>query len=241
MESKKRGIDISKVKAVPAGSGLVVLKFEDSAQPIFTEQKGKPYILYGDKNCYPNYLLYLYNNSAKHSAIINGKVDYVVGKGWGYDEEGLADDQKAKIDSFILSANAKGETLKAITKKIELDKEIFNGYYLNIVWNKKREIASIYHVDYTSVRSNKENTEFYVSDEWVTYSKDGSFKPVSNPDYKTFPAYNEKVRVGSQILYVKSYHPGIDIYTLPSYRGSITWIEVDIEIAAYHLNNVKGG
>jgi hypothetical protein len=223
------------------GNGVVLLHFEDAAQPSFVEKKGKPYILYGEKNDYPNYLLYLYNNSAKHNAIINGKVDYVCGKGWAYDKDTLDTARAEKIDAILNRANAKGESLNEITEKIELDLELFNGAYLQIVWNLLGEIASIYHVDYTTVRSNKDNTCFYVSDEWVKYSPDGSYKPNNNAEYKEFNAFNPGNRQGSQILYVKKYHPGIDIYTLPSYRGSITWIEVDIEIGNYHLNNVKGG
>jgi DNA-binding MarR family transcriptional regulator len=230
-----------KVEYKELGNGLVMLHFEDAAQPSFVEKKGKPYVLYGEKNDYPNYLLYLYNNSAKHSAIINGKVDYVCGKGWTFDKDIVDPTQAGKIDSFIKRANAKGESLNEVTEKIELDLEIFNGAYLQIVWNRLGSIASIYHVDYTTVRSNKDNSCFYVSDEWVKYNPDGSYKPNNNPAYKEFKAFNTNVKKGSQILYVKKYHPGIDIYTLPNYRGSITWIEVDIEIGNYHLNNVKGG
>lgn len=242
MVNNKRALNKSAVKITDVpGSGIRILQFEDAAQPVFCERKGAPYIMYGEKNDYPNYLLYLYNNSAKHSAIINGKVDYVIGKGWDYEKESVQDDQKKLLDQFISTANAKGESLKSICMKLQLDIEIFNGAYINVIWNSLGQIASIYHIDYTKVRSNKDNTEFYVSDEWVKYNKDGSWRPVYNPEYDTYKAYNENNKIDSQILYIKQYHPGIDIYTLPNYRGSITWIEVDVEIGVYHLNNVKGG
>lgn len=231
----------SDLKTTEMGSGLVLLHFEDAAQPVFVEKKGKPYVYYGERNDYPNYLLYLYNNSAKHSAIINGKVDYVCGKGWAYDKEATPVDQQQLIDSLLTKANAKGESLNEVTEKIELDMELFNGAYLQVVWNLLGEIASVYHVDYTTVRSNKDNSVFYVSDEWVKYNPDGTYRINNNPVYNEFNAFNPNVKEGTQILYIKKYHPGIDIYTLPSYRGSITWIEVDIEIGNYHLNNVKGG
>lgn len=228
------------MNSVSLGNGMITMHFEDAAQPVFLEKKGKDYVYYGEKNDYPDYLLYLFNNSAKHSAIVNGKVDYVCGKGWGYEKtEGAEDDVKA--DAFIISANKDGEDLNEVSMKAELDIEIFNGAYLQITWNKLKQIADIYHVDYTQVRSNKDNSEFYVSDEWVKYNPDGSYKTNNNPKFERFPAFDPKNPKGTQILYVKKYHPGIDIYTLPTYRGSITWIEVDIEIGNYHLNNVKGG
>lgn len=223
------------------GNGIVLLHFEDAAQPVFLEKKGKPYILYGEKNDYPNYLLYLYNNSAKHNALINGKVDYIKGKGWTFDKNTTTSEQSVIADKLILQTNAKGESLDEVTEKITLDLELFNGAYLQIVWNALGEISSLYHIDYTTVRSNKDNSIFFVSDEWVKYLPDGSYKPNYNPKFNEYPSFNELDRQGTQILYIKKYHPGIDIYTLPSYRGSLAWIEVDIEIANYHLNNVKGG
>lgn len=229
------------LKTTELGNGLVLLHFEDAAQPVFVEKKGKPYVMYGEKNDYPNYLLYLYNNSAKHSAIINGKVDYVCGKGWVYDKETTPEDQQAVIDQLLLKANAKGESLNEVTEKVSLDMELFNGAYLQVVWNLLGEVASVYHVDYTTVRSNKDNSQFFVTEDWVKYNPDGTYRTNNNPEYKTFDAFNTNNKKGTQILYIKKYHPGIDIYTLPSYRGSITWIEVDIEVGNYHLNNVKGG
>lgn len=217
--------------------GLVLLHFEDAAQPAFVERKGKPYVLFGEKNDYPQYLLYLYNNSAKHSAIINGKMDYICGKGWGYDK--TAPDLAA--DKMIASINAAGETLDEVCEKIALDLELFNGAYLRIVWTRGGEIGSIYHEDFTNVRTNADNTEFYISDEWVKYDAKGDFKPNNNPEFKTFNAFDPGKRSGTQVLYIKRYHPGLNTYTLPTYRGSIVWIEVDIEIGNYHLNNVKGG
>jgi len=227
---------------IDLGNGFVMLQFEDAAQPVFLEKKGKPYVYYGEKNDYPNYLLYLYNNSSKHSGIINGKVDYIMGKGFKFDEEGITEQQKTTANAFLKRANAKGETLRQVFEKCLLDFEIFNGAYLQIVWTSSSEkMGSIYHLDYTSVRSNADNSEFYVSDEWVKYLPDGSYKINNNPKYDPYPAFNPDKKTGTQILYIKKYHPGIDIYTLPAYRGSITWIEVDVEIGFYHLNNVKGG
>jgi hypothetical protein len=55
--------------------------------PIYKEVKGKDYIFYGERNDYPNYLLRIYNNSAKHNAIVTGKVDYICGNGWGVKTE----------------------------------------------------------------------------------------------------------------------------------------------------------
>ncbi len=50
----------AKESTVPTinNSRMSVMRFEDAAQPVFVEKKGKPYVLYGEKNDYLNNLLY---------------------------------------------------------------------------------------------------------------------------------------------------------------------------------------
>jgi DNA-binding MarR family transcriptional regulator len=211
------------------------LKFDQVPLPIYKEVKGKDWIYYGEKNDYPDYLLRLYNNSAKHNAIVTGKVDYICGNGW----EAKSEDEmeRAKAYSIIDQVNTKGESLTDVTKKISTDLTIFGGYYLQVIWDKLGTgIAEIYHIDYYKVRTNASNTEFYVSDEWI---KNGQVN--SRPVYMTYPEFNEKNPTGTQILYFKEYRAGCNTYSLPDYRGAISYIELDISIGEYHLNSINNG
>jgi len=211
------------------------LKFDQVPLPIYKEVKGKDWVYYGEKNDYPNYLLRLYNNSAKHNAIVTGKVDYICGNGW----EAITEDEmeKAKAYSVIDSVNNNGETLQELTKKIATDLTLFGGYYLQVIWSKATgEIAELYHIDYCKVRLSKECDTFYVADDWI---KNGSVNP--NPNFIAYPKFDENNPTGSQILYFKEYRAGDDLYSLPDYRGAINYIEVDISIGEYHLNTINNG
>lgn len=211
------------------------LKFDQVPLPIYKEVKGKDWVYYGEKNDYPNYLLRLYNNSAKHNAIVTGKVDYICGNGW----EAISEDemQKAKAYSIIDKVNNNGESLSDITKKIATDLTLFGGYYLQVIWSKATgEIAEIYHIDYCKVRVNKDCNSFFVSDDWI---KNGNVNP--NPTYLSYPAFDENNPTGTQLLYYKEYRAGDDLYSLPDYRGAINYIEVDISIGEYHLNTINNG
>jgi len=210
-------------------------KFDQVPLPIYKEVKGKDWIYYGEKNDYPNYLLRIYNNSAKHNAIVTGKVDYICGNGWSVN----ADDpmEKAKAYGMINKVNSTDESLNELTKKLTTDLTIFGGYYLQVIWTKATgEIAELYHVDYYKVRTNNDNSEFYVSDNWI---KNDNVNP--RPDFETFPAFNPNNRTGSQILYFKEYRAGANTYSLPDYRGAISYIELDISIGEYHLNTINNG
>jgi DNA-binding MarR family transcriptional regulator len=211
------------------------LKFDDVPLPIYKEVKGKDYIFYGERNDYPNYLLRIYNNSAKHNAIVTGKVDYICGNGWTVKAEDEM--QKAKAFGLIDKVNTKEESLNEVTNKLVTDLTIFGGYYLQVIWTKGTgEIAELYHVDYYKVRTNADNSEFYVSDNWI---KNDNVNP--RPDYETYPAFDPNNPTGSQILYFKEYRAGVNTYSLPDYRGAISYIELDISIGEYHLNTINNG
>src|SRR5258705_6611308 len=61
--------------------GIMVLKFADSKIPKEKTQNNKAYILFGEANDYPEYLLYQYNKCGRHRAIVNSKVKYIIGSG----------------------------------------------------------------------------------------------------------------------------------------------------------------
>lgn len=210
-------------------------KFDQVPLPIYKEVKGKDWIYYGERNDYPNYLLRIYNNSAKHNAIVTGKVDYICGNGWDVKSDDPM--EKAKTYGMINKVNSSEESLNELTKKITTDLTIFGGYYLQVIWTKATgEIAELYHVDYYKVRTNADNSEFYVSDNWI---KNDNVNP--RPDFEAFPAFDPNNRTGSQILYFKEYRAGANTYSLPDYRGAISYIELDISIGEYHLNTINNG
>jgi hypothetical protein len=204
---------------------IVILSFAEAKQPEYREKKGVGYIEFGDKNDYPTYLLGLYNKSAKHNAIVRGKVNYIIGNGWQSDEV------DAQAELFIKAPNPY-ESLIDITRKVSSDVEIFGGAYLEVIWSKVGGmLAEISHIDYTKIRSNKDNTQFWYKSDW----SDRKEEP------KVIPAYNTQNRVGKQIMYIKEYRPGLDTYALPGYMGSLNYIESDVEVSKHVLGNAQTG
>jgi hypothetical protein len=202
---------------------LRVLTFAEAKQPEFKEKKGIDggYIKYGENNDYPEYIVDLYNKSSKHSAIIKSKVHYITGNGWS----GQPDAQV-----FIDKAN-RVESLNDLTRKVSLDIEIFGGSFLEIIWDLSGNLAEIWHCDYTKMRTNKDNTQYWYKEDW----KDNKVKP------EVIAAFNPKLPTGKQILYVKEYRPNIGIYGLPSYFAALNYIESDIEVSKHILGNAQTG
>jgi len=204
---------------------IVILKFAEAKQPEYRERRGVGYIEFGEKNDYPTYLLSMYNKSAKHNAIVRGKVNYITGNGWASKEV----DPNAEL--FIKSPNAY-ESLADLTRKVSIDIEVFGGAYLEVIWSKVGGLLTeVCHLDYTKIRSNKDNTQFWYKEDWT----DRKQEP------KIIPAYNTQNRTGKQILYIKEYRPGLDTYSLPGYIGAINYIESDIEVSKHVLGNAQTG
>jgi hypothetical protein len=79
---------------------------------------------------------------------------------------------------------------------------------------------------------NKDGKTFYHCDDW---------KKAKADTITTIPAFDWNKPSGKQLLYIKAYHPKADHYPLPPYLGAIPYIELDSEIANFHLNSVKNG
>ena len=204
---------------------LVILNFQEARQPEYREKRGKGYIEFGERNDYPGYLLSLYNKSAKHNAIVKGKVNYIIGNGW------KADEADPIAEQFIAQPN-QFESLNDLTRKVSIDIEIFGGAYLEVIWSLTGGmLVDVLHIDYTKIRSNTDNTQFWYKKDWAE-RKDEAFAMM---------AFNTQVRQGKQILYVKEYRPGLDTYALPGYMGALNYIESDIEVSRHVLGNAQTG
>jgi DNA-binding MarR family transcriptional regulator len=200
---------------------IQVLTFAEAKQPEYKEKKGEGYMQYGQNNDYPQYLLDLFNKSAKHNAIIRGKVNYIVGNGWAGEQ------------AIVQKVNRE-ETLNDLTKKVALDLELFGGAYIQVIWSVMGgQVAELWHCDYTKIRTNKDNTQFWYKEDW---------KATRNQEKaEIYSAFNPANPQGVQILYVKEYRPGMNVYSLPGYFGALNYIESDVEVSKHVLGNAQTG
>ena len=210
--------------------GLYSIKgqsFEALDLPNIKEVRGKEYMYYGDKNLFPQRLIELYDSSAMHHTAIQAIKDGIIGDGI-----------KVIGEEYI---NSKGETVNDVFEKIALDYAIYNGYAVNVVWNKEgSRIAEIYHIPFANVRSGKQDeedevTEYFYSSDWSNVRK---FKPVA---YRAFDPTDNKKDNASQIYYCFNYTPGNDVYPLPAYVGALNDIELDARVSRFHNANISNG
>ena len=197
------------------------MEFADSRIPLMEKKRGVDFVPFGDRNDYPTYLLWLYNKSAKHNAIINGKCVYIMGNGL------MTDSETGKV--FLQKANEK-QSWDQLMKLACLDIENFGGVYFQVI-PKLAGGFNVYHMSYDRIRANEDNTCFYYRKKWNnTWEQPEAEYPAFNPS-------NNK----TSIFYFKEYRCGKNPYALPSWVAACNWVESDIEVSRHTLTNAKTG
>jgi len=202
--------------------------------PVMLENRSGKYITYGFANEYPYYLLDNYRRSSKHNAIVNGKVNYIMGGGWQAGDN-LTVEQEARFIKFF-DGMSSTEDLNDITEKLVLDLELFNGFAVAVTWSKLGTIAKMEHVPFEKIRVDKEDKMFQVAD-WYNDDMMQLFPKVG--DIEKIPAFDPENRLGKQLFYYRVYAAGVKHYPLPEYIGGNAWIEADVQVANFHNNNLR--
>ena len=221
---------------------VINLKLQAHKTPVFKEEKSKEWVIYGAEkeggyyNNYPAYLLYLFNRSSKHNAFINGKVLYICGAGVGFDSADLSIEDIARANDFLNKENTNFDTLKDIVRKCVLDKKLFGGYYLEVIWNKAGNNFELLHFPYNNLRKAKDAEGYWYSKDWSKQKQ-----TPEDTDLEYIPLFDPEKPTGRQIFVSKEYRPDLDAYPLPDYVASAVYAEIDVELSNYRLNAIKSG
>ena len=204
------------------------INFHDNKLPVFKENKAKGFVTFGADNLYPDFLVELFNKSPKHNAIVSAKASYIAGIGTDVFGQNTTDIAKAEAKLKNINAYETYEELKA---KIAYDAELFNGFCVEVIWNKAKTAPSeYYHIPFKDVRKGLEGEYVYCEDWTDAKAPRISYQP-----------YNPITRESKQLYYCQFYRPGEGTYPLPDYVGALKYIEVDTEISNYYLNSIKNG
>ena len=198
---------------------LLILGFADNKVPEFKEVPSKDYILFGEKNDFPNHLLHLYNKSSVHGAIVNNKVKYILGKGIDC------------TDPKLSKVNRHGESLNKILEKSSKDIELFGGFYWQIIYNALGQVQEILHTPFNEIRKDK-SYGWWHSTEWTKTHK---------PKTTFIEPFDISKPNGVQLFSYREYRPGASEYPLPGYFSALNDIETDAEISIYNLSVIKNG
>lgn len=227
----------------PYVSPLREVYLKQAITPKAYESNGDGWVNYGIempyKNLYPQFLIEMYNSSATHRAITDASSSYIAGNGI------LIEDNAdvlgtSKLNLLLKNINSK-ETIEELLSKVAKDLYLQGAIALNIIYsNDKKSVASITHIPVEKIRIGRPNANGIVEEYWISSDWANIRRKENTP--KPIPAFNPYDRSNTnQLLYVRDYTPGLDLYGAPSYSASTNWILTDGLVSEYHYNNIMGG
>jgi len=216
---------------------LDLVKLSHYNIPHLIEDSKNDWISFGEDNLYPNYLLELFLGSAINGALIKSIGAMIYG-------EGLAatnvDESDATKESYLRLTELLHNSDDDVLKDLAMDLKLFGGCYVNVIWSRDRsKIAKIHHIPAQYIRSGK-----MVDGEIDTYYYSADWSKVRKAEYKPRPyrAFNTEDRTqASQILMIRDKNPALFYGFAPDYVAATDWIQMELEIAQFHLSNITSG
>ena len=205
--------------------------------PHLVEKTNQDWISFGEDNRYPDYLLELFLGSAINGALIKSIGAMIYGEGLDATDK---DESLAKKESWLRFNNLMHSSPDDVIKDLALDLKLFGGCYVNVIWSKDRKkIAKISHIGAQYIRSGKmidgEVQTYYYSADWSNIKK-SEYKP------RPYAAFSMTDRTqASQILMIRDKNPALFYGFAPDYVASTDYIQLDLEIAQFHLSNISNG
>ena len=216
---------------------LDLIKLSHYNIPHLVEKHNQDWVSFGEDNLYPNYLLDLFLGSAINGALIKSIGAMIYG-------EGLAatnvDDNTDTKESYLRLTELLENSDDDVLKDLAMDLKLFGGCYVNVIWSRDRsKIAKILHIPAQYIRSGKmidgEIETYYYSADWSKWKK-GEYRP------RPYPAFNTEDRTqASQILMIRDKNPALFYGFAPDYVAATDYIQLDLEIAQFHLSNISNG
>lgn len=137
---------------------VINLKLSELPEPIERNDNRRDYVSFGTDNLFPQYIIDLYNHSAKMESIITSISEYVYGNGVIISES---------ILSLKDKANKKYDTLEDVICKAIFDYVLFNGFYIQVFRNSEGAITELYNLDFQNCRVSEDESRVVYSDDFA--------------------------------------------------------------------------
>jgi hypothetical protein len=216
---------------------LDLIKLSHYNIPHLVEKTNQDWISFGEDNLYPNYLLELFLGSAINGALIKSIGAMIYGEGLAATNVDESTDTK---ESYLRLTELLHNSDDDVLKDLAMDLKLFGGCYVNVIWSRDRsKISKILHLPAQYIRSGKmvdgEIDTYYYSADWSSYKKQ-EYRP------RPYAAFNTEDRTqASQILMIRDKNPALFYGFAPDYVAATDYIQLDLEIAQFHLSNISNG
>lgn len=189
--------------------------------------RSKPWVLWGEKNDYPQFLLQVKEHSPVMSVCIDAKTNMALGE--GVEIEGLGN---VLVNRY--------ETITELYYKLFYDVWLFGGFCIEVIPSRDgSRIESIYHIPFQNIRIGKGEEDkhdeeldwFYYCDDWQNL---GQARHITK-----FHGLDLERRDARQLYYWKNYSPTTNRhYPLTPYQSGLDACVLEAEIFDWHKRNL---
>src|SRR5210317_547883 len=209
---------------------IKLIELASYTTPAVVEHKNKEWVEYGEDNNYYQYLIDLYYGSPTNNAAIKGISDLIFGDGL----EVVQADRHLK--GYL---DLKKVFHEDCLRNCAMDLKMLGQYAIHLVKSKdKKKYVAAYHWPIQTLRPERCNEDgdvegYYFAADWAKLKR--GQKP------KRFAAFGFDNNDTECMLVVKPYSTGNYYFAPVDYQGGTQYANLEIEIANYHINNIKNG
>jgi len=199
------------------------------------EKRGSDFIWYGTDNLFPQHTIDLYQNSATQNALVNSISAWIYGGGIDAKNKETHPEDWVKFNKLINHKIGKNDI-----QLMCMDLKLHGGFYISISYSVDRtEIVEMEVLPFETMRSGQANEEgdidwYYHSHDWKAGTR---AKPTSHRAFNP----SEKATYPSQVLCVKMNSVGSYFYPKPDWIGCWNYVELDVNVAQFHLSQIENG
>lgn len=216
---------VNDIEYMSFGSQFREFGTENLALPIIrdTLTGSGGHVRFGINNDNPQRLNQMYYTSPINGAIVNFKVNAVIGGGFTIKSRKGTAEGVAKAMVFEKKYRIKKLVLPSLR-----DYVIHESAYFLCKFSEAKKLIKISRIPREQVRNTADKNFYFVSKDWSQQIDIKVLRPYTGVDIQS-----------EMILCFEAYSVGMDTYSLPSYTSAMNWFELDGQMSVFHKNNIK--
>jgi hypothetical protein len=181
------------------------------------------YIPFGQDNLYPEILNQMYYTSPLHGAIVDYKVNAVIGGGFNIVTDKLSNEQKVDLYAFENKIKLK-KIAPIVTKQLILHSRV----YFKLCFNDKGKITKIDNLSPEKLRRSRDGKTYFICEDWA-----------SRIDVLEITPYHPLNKEYEQLFIYELPCIGQDYYPIPQYSSALNFAFLSGELSYLAKSNIQ--
>jgi hypothetical protein len=181
------------------------------------------YIPFGQDNLYPEILNQMYYTSPLHGAIVDYKVNAVIGGGFNIITDKLSNEEKVELYAFENKIKLK-KIAPIVTKQLIIHSRV----YFKLCFNDKGKLTKIENLSPEKLRRSRDGKTYFICEDWA-----------SRIDVFEITPYHPLNKEYEQLFIYELPCIGQDYYPLPQYSSALNFAFLSGELSYLAKSNIQ--